>query len=186
MVAVVAAVGSFFAAPAVAFLGIRAAAEAGDVAGLSRLIDYDAVRAALRPQLSGRVEVMTPPPSFMQDPIGAVRRRFEQSVTPPVRNAPDPEAYLSPPAILALTRGEGRQAISSTAASWGDARDPLPRPTFWSVNRARLAVAGTDGQRTVFTFERRQAFEWKLVHIGLPADADADGLQDAVQAPGQP
>ena len=54
LAAVVVAVFAFFAAPAVAFFAIRSAAEAGDVAGLSRLIDFGAVRQSLRPQLAGR------------------------------------------------------------------------------------------------------------------------------------
>jgi hypothetical protein len=44
----------------------------------------------------------------------------------------------------------------------------MPAPVFWGVNRVRLAVKGEGGSRTIFTFERRGPFEWKLVHIGLP------------------
>lgn len=169
-VAVVAAVVAFFAAPAVAFFGIRAAAEAGDVAGLSRLIDFDAVRASLRPQISRRPEVLTPPPSILQDPIGAIRRQFEETVAPVVPGAPPVDAWLTPSSLLVLTAGEGRADAPPSAASSAIAvqNPPLPRPTYWSVNRARLGVPGQDGSRTVFTFERRAAFEWKLVHIGLP------------------
>lgn len=169
-VAAVAAVVAFFAAPAVAFLGIRAAAEAGDVAGLSRLIDFDAVRASLRPQISRRPEILTPPPSILQDPLGAIRRQFEDTVAPVVPGAPPVDAYLTPSALMVLTSGEGRADAPPTAAASAIAQQnpPLPRPTYWSVNRARLAVPGQDGARTVFTFERRAAFEWKLVHIGLP------------------
>ena len=60
LLALVGAVASFFLAPAVAFFGIRSAAQADDVAGLQRLIDYGAVRTSLRPQLSGRAEALTP------------------------------------------------------------------------------------------------------------------------------
>lgn len=164
--AVVVAVVAFFAAPAVAFFGIRAAAQAGDVGGLSRLIDYDAVRASLRPQLSGRTEPLTPPPSFIQDPLGAVRRQFDQAVTPKAPDAPEADVFLSPAALSALTRGAGRDAPRIGAA---DGADKLPLPIYWSVNRARLAVQDA-GARTVFTFERRGPYEWKLVHIGLPQD----------------
>ncbi|MDP1778382.1 MAG: DUF2939 domain-containing protein, partial [Brevundimonas sp.] len=51
--AVLGVVISWFAAPAVAFFGIRSAAEASDAAGLARLIDFPAVRQSLRPQLDG-------------------------------------------------------------------------------------------------------------------------------------
>ncbi len=166
LAALVLAVLSFFAAPAVAFLGIRSAAQSDDVAGLQRLVDFDAVRASLRPQLSGRPEAMTPPPSFMNDPIGAFRRQFEQVAAP---QGPDPDAYLSPDALDGLTRAEGRYAAVRTAASGADETSaPWPRPIYWGVNRARMAVTDEGGSDTVFTFERRGPFEWKLVHIGLP------------------
>ncbi|MGZ9115093.1 MAG: DUF2939 domain-containing protein [Brevundimonas sp.] len=170
LLAVLGAVISFFAAPAVAFFGIRSAAEARDVAGLTRLIDYAAVRQSLRPQLDGNPAATAPAPSFMEDPIGAVRRQIEQATAAP---APDVEAYLTPAALAALTRGEGRYASqrgggplpSPDATTTGG---PMPRPVYWSVNRARMAVTDEGGSRTIFTFERRGPFEWKLVHIGLP------------------
>ena len=118
LVAIALAVVSFFAAPAVAFFGIRSAAQSDDVAGLQRLIDFDAVRASLRPQLSGRPEAMTPPPSFMNDPIGAFRRQFEEVAAP---QGPNPDAYLTPDAIDGLTRAEGRYAAVRAAAA-GDGR----------------------------------------------------------------
>ena len=163
--ALVVAVVSFFAAPAVAFFGIRAASKVGDVGGLTRLIDYDAVRASLKPQLSGRPEPLTPTPSFLQDPMGAVRRQFDRAVTPTTLNAPDVEAYLSPQALYNLSTGWPAQDTRLHDAA-------LPRPIYWSVNRARVAMdSGTPNQPLVFTFERRGPFEWKLVHIGLPKGA---------------
>jgi hypothetical protein len=182
LIAVAAALVCFVAAPFFAFGAIRAAANASDVQGLGRLIDYDAVRASLRPQLSGRPEPLTPPPSFFQDPVAAVRRQFQQSVTRPVRTAVDPEIYLSPRALHALTLGYGRRADAFTAsgqeAEGGFRRQPWP--AFWSFNRARVSVPGQDGgERTLFTFERRGPFEWRLVHIGLPQAAVA-------AAPAQP
>lgn len=169
LAAIALAVVSFFAAPAVAFFGIRSAAQSDDVAGLQRLVDFDAVRASLRPQLSGRPEAMTPPPSFMNDPIGAFRRQFEETVAP---QGPDPDAYLTPDAIDGLTRAEGRYAAVRVARPGTDeASAPWPHPVYWGVNRARMAVTDEGGSDTVFTFERKGPFEWKLVHIGLPDGA---------------
>lgn len=161
---------SFFMAPAVAFFGIRSAAQSDDVAGLQRLMDFDAVRASLRPQLSGRPEALTPPPSFMNDPIGAFRRQFEEVAAP---QGPNPDAYLTPDAIDGLTRGQGRYAaVPSTATLPEDsAPPPWPKPVYWGINRARMAVTDEGGSDTVFTFERKGPFEWKLVHIGLPDGA---------------
>lgn len=157
---------SFVVAPAVAFFGIRSAAQSHDIAGLQRLMDFDAVRASLRPQLSNRPEILTPPPSFMNDPIGAFRRQFEDTVAP---QGPSPDAYLTPAALDALTRAEGRYAAARPATARTDpVPAPWPRPAYWGVNRARFAVTDEGGSDTIFTFERRGPFEWKLVHIGLP------------------
>ncbi len=161
LLAVIGAVVAFFAAPAVAFFGIRSAAEANDAAGLERLIDFGAVRQSLRPQMTGDPASIAPAPSFLEDPIGAVRRQMEN-------RAPhiDIDTYLTPAGLAALTRGEGRLAAQpgGEATSGG----PLPRPVYWGMNRARMSVADDSGEQTVFTFERKGLFEWKLVHIGLP------------------
>lgn len=165
---------SFFAAPAVAFFAIRSAADARDVAGLARLIDYGAVRQSLRPQLDSRPQVQAPAPSFLEDPVGAVRRQFEPGGA--LTAAPDVDAYLTPAALAALTRGEGRYAsqrsrAGAAASASGEAEDLFPSPRYWGVNRARLAVSDDGGSETLFTFERRGPFEWKLTHVGLPDGA---------------
>ncbi|MFN3669819.1 MAG: DUF2939 domain-containing protein [Brevundimonas sp.] len=170
----------FFIAPAVAFFAIRSAGEASDVAGLARLIDYGAVRQSLRPQLDGDPAASAPAPSFMEDPIGAVRRQIEQATA---AAAPDADAYLTPAALAALTRGEGRYAslrgtVTQPSPDATTTGGPMPRPLYWSVNRARLGVADEGGSETIFTFERRGPFEWKLVHIGLP-----EGVAPAVPPP---
>jgi hypothetical protein len=177
LLALVVAVVSFFMAPAVAFFGIRSAAQSDDVTALQRLIDYGAVRASLRPQLSGRAEALTPAPSFMEDPIGAVRRQFEDAAAPA---GPDPDAFLTPDALDGLLRGEGRYAaVTSTATMPEDTRAaPWPSPTYWGINVTRFSVNDEGGSRTIFTFERRGPFEWKLAHIGLP-----DGAMPAQPAP---
>lgn len=182
VLALVVAVVSFFAAPAVAFFAIRSAADANDVAGLTRLVDFSAVRQSLRPQLSGNPAAMAPAPTFLEDPIGAVRRQFDPAAAATVADA---DAFLSPAALAALTRGEGRYA-SQRSSPVGDAVNPNPEPVFWGVNRVRMAVTDEGGSRTIFTFERKGAFEWKLVHIGLPEGAApvAPAPRSTAAAPG--
>lgn len=176
LVGLAVAVISFFAAPAVAFFAIRSAADANDASALSSLIDYTAVRQSLRPQLAGNPAAITPAPSFLEDPIGAVRRQFEQAA--PIAG-PDVNAYLTPAAVGGLSRGEGRYAAQRTSGRIAaDRNDPFPKPIFWGVNRARLAVTDQGGSKTIFTFERKGPFEWKLVHIGLP-----DGAPTPAPAP---
>ena len=161
---------SFFAAPGVAFFALRSAAESNDVAGLARLVDFAAVRQSLRPQLDGNPAALAPAPSFMEDPIGAVRRQLEQAAP---AASPDVDAHLTPAALAALTRGEGRYASQRTGGTLPspDATTtggPMPRPVYWGINRARMSVTDEGGSQTIFTFERKGPFEWKLVHVGLP------------------
>jgi len=169
LAAVVLLVISFFAAPGVAFFALRGAADSGDVAELDRLVDYGAMRKALGPQLVGRVETTPPPPSILEDPIGAVQRQFQRGPAP---EGPRADAYLTPVALGALTRGEGRAAaLRSGAESDGTeppGGGPLPRPVYWGMDRARMAVTGESGDETVFTFARTGFFSWQLVHVSLP------------------
>ena len=163
LAAIAALVFALFAAafaPVVVFFGVRSAADAGDVQALTRLIDFSAVRTSLRPQM-GAEPVPAPAPSILRDPIGAIRRSFEDMA--PERRI-DPDVYLTPRALAALTRGAGRSASASAATPL---RDVWPRPIYWSVNSARLA-AGRGADRTVFSFRRKGPFEWVLVHVGLP------------------
>lgn len=166
LTAIMVAVVAFFAAPGVAFFAIRSAGDANDAAALSRLVDFGAVRQSLRPQMGGDPRALAPAPSFLEDPIGAVRRQFEQN---PAVRLPDVEAYLTPHALSALTRGEGRLASQRSAeGAEPSTGGPMPSPVYWGVNSARMAVADEGGSRTVFTFARKGPFEWKLVHVGLP------------------
>ena len=123
------------------------------------LVDFDAVRRSLRPQLDERPGAQVPPPAFLEDPIGAVRRQFEDASRP----APDADAYLTPAALAALTRGEGRYASERSRAEAvsppEEAREPWPSPRYWGVNRARMAVADEGGTETIFTFERKGPFD---------------------------
>ncbi len=170
LVALGLAVVCFFAAPAVAFMGIRSAAQSQDIQGLQKLVDFDAVRVSLRPQLTQRPQAQTPPPSILRDPYGAIMRQF-QTAPVLINRGPEPDNYLSPAALDALIRGQGRDAMNATQALRPDKQKaPFARPVYWSLNRARLAVPSKEGGRTVFTLERRGAYEWKLVHIGLPPE----------------
>ena len=167
LLAVIVAGISFFVAPVVAFYGIRSAADARDEQGLVRLIDFAEVRRSLRPQMAGNPAVAAPAPSFLENPIESMRRQFEQ--VRPVAARPNPDIYLSPAALAALSRGEGRAA--SRGAVQAEPREPMPRLAYWGVNRTRLAVRDEAGVQTIFTFARTGPFEWRLVHIGLPPAA---------------
>ncbi|MBA4001647.1 DUF2939 domain-containing protein [Brevundimonas sp.] len=167
LLAIAAAIIGFFAAPGVAFFALRSAAQSGDAGSLGELVDFGAVRQSLRPQLDDRPEAQAPPPAFLEDPIGAVRRQLEDAARPAV----DVNAWLTPAALAGLTAGEGRYAAERSRPGGAPpdmAGAPWPAPRYWGVNRVRMAVADEGGSETVFTFERRGAYRWVLVHIRLP------------------
>lgn len=177
--AVVAGLLAFVLAPGWAFFSLRSAAITGDVPGLAELVDYGAVRASLRPQLSDDPQADQPAPSFIQDPIGAIRRRLNEAAP-----APDVDAYLTPQAIAGLTYGEGRWASERSrpgapAIETDPYARPWPRVLHWSPDRARFGVSDDGGSETVFTFRREGLFGWKLSHIGLPEGGSPQGAGEA-------
>ncbi len=160
---------AFVAAPYGAYYGLRSAAQSQDVAAVAELVDFPAVRQSLRPQLSDRPEAMRPAPGLLEDPIGAIRQSFENSRTP----QPDVNAYLTPQAIAGLMLGEGRYASERSrpgaAVPVSESRiKPLPRPRYWGIDRARMAVRDEGGSETIFTFARKGIYRWQLVHVALP------------------
>ena len=74
-IAVIFAALAFVGAPFYGFFALRAAARDQDVQALAELVDYDAVRSSLRPQLGGASNAV--PPSVWQDPIGALKHAIE-------------------------------------------------------------------------------------------------------------
>jgi hypothetical protein len=156
---------AFAAAPLFAFRALGAAARDGDAQALAELIDYRAVRESLRPQLVAQAAAAAPPPPDpWRDPIGAVRRALEPLAPPP----PVVELYLTPAALHDLTRGYRPGAAPTEAPD----RAAFSGLRYWGPNRVRFAArpsGGPPGAAVVFTFQRRSAFAWKLVHIGLPS-----------------
>jgi hypothetical protein len=154
---------SLVAAPYVAFFALRSAADARDVQGLNQLVDFDAVRGGLKTELTPGPAQPAAPPSIWKDPLGALKSALHPLQQP----APDAEPYLTPKALGALTRGEAQASIRPQPYP-GRAPAPWPSVRYWGVNRCRLAVHADGHGDTLFTFERRGPFTWKLVQIGLP------------------
>jgi hypothetical protein len=170
----------FGVAPYYAFFALRSAAQANDTGRMAELVDYPKVRASLRDQLEpGRAG--GPPPNIWEDPIGALRRSLE-----PMQAAPAADSYLTPQAIAALTRGEGRDARRAGQRADDDNDDnwisrPYPAYSFWGPGTARLLVRDDEHGPTTFTFSRK-GLSWKLVHVGLPPANDGTTVAPA-QAP---
>ena len=166
---------AFASAPYFAFRALRAATAAEDVQATADLVDFPAVRKSLTGQLGpAQAPTSVEPPSIWQDPIGALKRAIEPLAPP----EPKVDRYLTLPGLSALTRGY--QPGKAPAAAKGDQpltvqvkaamKGPWPTVPYWGMNRTRIAVKRPDDEAktTVFTFERRALFSWKLVHVQLP------------------
>ncbi|KSB88003.1 hypothetical protein AS593_19020 [Caulobacter vibrioides] len=168
---------AFATAPWFAFRALKAAAQYEDVQALGELVDFPVVRRSLTGQLDEEAPAAKPePPSVWTNPLGVFKRAIEP-IAPP---EPKVDRYLTVQGLSALTRGYAPGAAPAPAArpetAWGRmqavVRGPYPTIAYWDPNRVRIAVRrpGDKAKATIFTFQRRELFVWKLVHIRLPAD----------------
>ena len=157
---------SFAVAPLLAFRAIRSAAQFGDVKALSEAVDYNAVRESLRTQLRPASAELHPPVDFLHDPIGALLRAWE-----PVSPQADVDPLLSPDAIASLTEGRGPSGPKAKPDG-GLFGGPIPAVRYWGFDRVRLGVAdpARPSRETVFAFQRRKLFDWRLVAVRLPQE----------------
>ncbi len=166
---------AFIAAPWFAFRALRADSRDGDVQGVAELVDYAAVRADLKAQLSDNpAAANAPAPSVWTDPLGALRH----AIAPLAPSPPAVERYVSMEGLHALTRGyePGRtppepappRTFTDKATLMFSERRPAL--LYWGPNRARFGMGPpeTPARQTVFTFQRRTWFGWKLVGVRLP------------------
>lgn len=171
---------AFVAAPWFAFRALKADARDGDAQGLAELVDYNAVRGTLKSQLGPTPNATTAPaPTIWTDPIGAMKRALEPLTPPP----PAVERYVSVEGLHALTRGyepgkappEPPMPDNLPDQVMSAVKEPWPSLRYWGPNRSRFVVRAPDApaRETVFTFQRRDWFEWKLVQIRLPVEDEA-------------
>ncbi|WP_297506356.1 DUF2939 domain-containing protein [uncultured Caulobacter sp.] len=168
---------TFASAPWFAFRALKAAAQYEDVQAIGELVDFPAVRRSLTAQLVTDAPAAAPePPSIWRDPLSVFKKAIEP-IAPP---EPKVDRYLTVAGVSALTRGyppgKAPPASARDASAAGQLKDavkgPFPSIAYWDPNRVRIAVKRPDGSGkiTIFTFERRALFTWKLVHIRLPGD----------------
>ena len=174
LVALVAGAVTFALAPVFAFRSVRSAAEFGDVQALSQLVDYAAVRQSLRTQIRPASAERAPPVDILHDPIGALKRAWE-----PVSPQPDIDPYLTPESLALLTEGRTPAAGARPAPAEGLLGGPIPAILFWSTDRVRLGASDptAPSRQTIFTFERRKTFTWRLVGVRLPEAAATAGTR---------
>jgi len=184
--AILAAALAFVLAPGYAFFALRSAALSGDVPALAELVDYGEVRASLRSQLSDNPRAQEPVPSWLENPIEAIRRRLGQAAEDATGAAPDVDPYLTPQALAGITFGEGHFAAERSRdgapAIQHQAEDqPWPGLVHWGPNRTRFRIRDDGGSETILTFARTGVFAWKLTHVGLPEGGSPQGAGEAQQ-----
>jgi hypothetical protein len=168
---------AFATAPWFAFRALKAAAQYEDVQAIGELVDFPAVRSSLTGQLVADAPAAQPEaPSIWRDPLGV----FKKAVEPLAPPEPKVDRYLTVAGFSALTRGYAPgqvPPISTNEPSLGQQvhdsiRGPYPGIAYWDPDRVRISIKRPDGsgKTTIFTFERRELFTWKLVHIRLPGD----------------
>jgi hypothetical protein len=192
------AAGLFYFSPTIAFYDIRSACKSNDIEALAKLIDFDSVRTSLKSQLdAGPGGVGAPAKNALTDPVGATGDALKDignSIGNAVNNLvhpdtpkpssivpPDPNAFLTPQALLALTYGYGKDAPKMTADDLSG-KPPLAKIDFFSLDRTRLTVTDADRGTTTFTFERRGIWTWVLVHIGLPTPGNAGSTSSSASS----
>lgn len=173
ILALIAAGVTFVLAPVFTFRAVRSAAEFGDVQALGQLVDYNAVRQSLRTQVRPASAERAPPADILRDPLGALRRAWE-----PVSPQTDVDTFLTPQALARLAQGRA-PAGAKPAPGDGPFGGPLPAVKFWSTDRVRLGVTDPTqrARETIFTFERRKLFAWRLVGVRLPETSPATVTQ---------
>ncbi len=164
---------SFSLAPWFAYRAVRSAARYDDAAALAQLVDYDAVRASLKPQLIDPqgAPAAPPPPNPLSNPIAALQNAWaNRSWSSAARQAPSPDAYLSPSALSQVLAGAAQPKQPPSPASTRPAT-PWPSLAFFGLHRVRFVVRDPKDARreTVLVFVRDKGwFDWRLAGLVLP------------------
>lgn len=165
------------ASPYVAVRGFLAAAKQGDAEKLRGSVDFPAVRADLKPQLSAAVATrMEHDPAMRGNPLAGLGKILMPSILDRMI-----DSVVTPEGIAALVRAG--KVGHTDADSPGPQRVDyvfhyIARDHFGVTLRRRSAA----GDPVTLTFERRGLFTWRLVRIALPQssltgapDSDASG-----------
>jgi hypothetical protein len=171
---------AYGASPYVAVRGFVAAAKQGDAEKLGAAVDFPAVRADLKPQLTAAVTTrMERDPAMRGNPLAGLGAMLMPSILDRMI-----DSVVTPEGIAALVRaGEvGRAETASTA----------PRRVdygfhYVALNRfdVTLQRQGAVGDPVNLVFQRRGLFAWKLIRIVLP-QSSLTGSADATPAEASP
>ncbi len=183
---VVLLIGSWWAAsPIFAFQALSDAAQAGDRDRLAGLVDFPAVRADLKTQLTARIDAaIDRDKGLAQSPFGALGALLGPTVVDQVV-----EAAVTPDGVAAILR-TGRAPLSDLSARKTalppppDTAPPAPEAAP-ARPKTRFAYTGLDSfQATTFSRDgaplgwvmERRSLGWKLARIVLRRWSDAWSL----------
>ena len=166
--------------PYVAVRGFVAAAKQGDAEKLRGSVDFPAVRADLKPQLTAAVTTrMERDPAMRNNPLAGLGAMLMPSILDRMI-----DSVVTPEGIAALVRA-GKVGSGDTASA-------APRRVDYDLHYAALdrfdvTVRRKDaaGDPVRLVFQRRGLFSWKLIRIALP-QSGLTGPADATPAEASP
>ena len=165
---------AYGASPFVAVRGFVAAAKQGDAEKLRGSVDFPAVRADLKPQLTAAVTTrMERDPQIRGNPFAGLGAILMPSILDRMI-----DSVVTPDGIAALVRA-GKVGRAEPEAGSSQRVDYDFR--YIALNRFDLALRrhGAAGDPVHLLFERRGLFAWKLVRIALPQSSLTDGPPDS-------
>lgn len=172
-VAVAGFVLAYGASPYVAVRGFVDAAKMGDATRLGASVDFPAVRADLKPQLTAAVATRVErDPEMRGNPFGGLSRILMPSILDRMI-----DSVVTPEGIAALVRA-GR--VGHTEPDAAPARQVDYAFHYAALDRFDVSLRrqGAAGDPVKLVFERRGLFAWKLVRIALP-QSSLTGAADA-------
>jgi hypothetical protein len=154
---------AYGASPYLAVRGFVAAAKQGDAEKLRGSVDFPAVRADLKPQLTAAVTTrMEHDPQMRGNPFAGLGAMLMPSILDRMI-----DSVVTPEGIAALVRA-GKVGHAETESE-------APRRVdydfhYIALNRfdVTLRRQGAAGDPVTLVFQRRGLFAWKLVRIALP------------------
>ena len=168
---VVAFAAAYAASPLLAANALRSAAQSGDAAKLSRLVDFPAVRESLKSQMNAMMMAkMTSDPEMKDNPFAGIAMAFMPAMIQGVV-----DAYVTPDNLsLMVKRGKAAPVGDNAQAHQEPQGKVDTRARYLDLNSFEYRVQG-EGEPTsdsfALIFERRGLFSWKMVRLELPTSA---------------
>jgi len=157
---------AYIVSPYLAARDFVAAAKAGEAEKLERAVDFPAVRASLKPQLTAAMTTrLQNDPTMRGNPFAGLGAMLMPSILNRMV-----DSVVTADGIAALVRaGKMERSDDGLAA----AQRPEHDLRYLSLNQFEVTVLRKDarGDPINLVFERRGLFAWKLVRIDLPQDA---------------